>query len=51
MTYFYFVIIALYKHKVKAVCRNMSIYSDTRRTAEKDNKAKVKIRCPAVRTA
>ena len=40
MTYFYFVIIALYKHKVKAICRNMSIYSDTHRTADKIIKQK-----------
>ena len=45
MTYFYFVIIVLYKHKVKAICRNMSKYnvlSDTHRTAEKIIKQKLK---------
>ncbi|MGN1136102.1 MAG: hypothetical protein ACI4SF_07775, partial [Oscillospiraceae bacterium] len=54
MAYLCIYMITLYHHKVKAICRNMSIYivlTDTHRTAEKSNKAKVKIRCPSVRTA
>lgn len=43
MAYLCIYMIALYKHKVKAICRNMSTYnvlSDNNRTAEKVIKQK-----------